>query len=441
MFLSKLNYLFDTPDDGAGKGDLGKESIITLLGEDDDVDDKETLDLKDDKKGKGKDEKDEKDDKEGEDEDNKENDEEEEKDELDELEEELGEIDPEKLELMAPVRRKEILTKYPKLFKDFPYLEKAYYREQQFTEILSTIDDAKEAVAKSNVLDQFQTDLGKGDLEKALKVVKGSGEEAFNNLVDNYLPNLHKIDKEAYGHVIGNVLKSAIGQMNDVANETRDETIKNDLIEAAKILNKFAFGTEKVVPPSNLSKAKSDEKDPNEEANLLKAQHMQERFEESRDNVNNKISNVLKSTIEANIDPKESMTDYVRKNASRECKENVEEILGGDKRLNLILDRLWQAAAQDGFSKASVDKVKSAYLSRAKTLLPEVIKKARNEALKGLGKRVEKEDNEEGSTSKKGPLPTGRTATSRISSSGKTDREKAAAIPKGMSTRDFLAMD
>ena len=38
---------------------------------------------------------------------------------------------------MTPVRRKEILAKYPKLFKDFPYLEKAYYREQQFTEVLS----------------------------------------------------------------------------------------------------------------------------------------------------------------------------------------------------------------------------------------------------------------------------------------------------------------
>lgn len=54
-------------------------------------------------------------------------------DELKELEEELEGPKEEDLELTTPVRRKEILKKYPTLFKDFPYLEKAYYREQQFT--------------------------------------------------------------------------------------------------------------------------------------------------------------------------------------------------------------------------------------------------------------------------------------------------------------------
>jgi hypothetical protein len=50
--------------------------------------------------------------------------------ELKEIEEELEPPTEEQLELVTPVRRKEILTKYPNLFKDFPYLEKAYYREQ-----------------------------------------------------------------------------------------------------------------------------------------------------------------------------------------------------------------------------------------------------------------------------------------------------------------------
>src|SRR5215831_19879700 len=56
------------------------------------------------------------------------------KDELAELEEELTGPKEENLELVTPVRRGEILAKYPNVFKDFPYLEKAYYREQQFTE-------------------------------------------------------------------------------------------------------------------------------------------------------------------------------------------------------------------------------------------------------------------------------------------------------------------
>ena len=48
-------------------------------------------------------------------------------DELKDIEEELKGPKEEDLELTTPVRRREILAKYPKLFKDFPYLEKAYY--------------------------------------------------------------------------------------------------------------------------------------------------------------------------------------------------------------------------------------------------------------------------------------------------------------------------
>ena len=62
---------------------------------------------------------------------------------LKEIEEELEGPKEEDLELTDSSSRKEILAKYPKLFKDFPYLEKAYYREQQFTEVFPTIQDAR----------------------------------------------------------------------------------------------------------------------------------------------------------------------------------------------------------------------------------------------------------------------------------------------------------
>src|SRR6187399_1594582 len=77
-------------------------------------------------------------------------------DELKEIEEELDGPKEEDLELMTPVRRREILAKYPKLFKDFPYLEKAYYREQQFTEVYPTIQDARAAHEKSQILDRVE---------------------------------------------------------------------------------------------------------------------------------------------------------------------------------------------------------------------------------------------------------------------------------------------
>ena len=418
MFLLKHSPFF-APEEviDKGKEELGKEDIIELLGEDDEKDEK--LDIKEKKEEKEPEKEDE------------EKEEKEEKDELDEELEELEEPDEDKLELTTPVRRKEILSKYPKLFKDFPYLEKAYYREQQFTEILSTIDDAKLAVSKAEVLDKFESDLGKGNLEPALKAVKNN-EAAFASLVDNYLPTLAKVDRDAYHHVVGNIIKTTTLAMIKEGESSKNE----ELQEAAKILNHFVFGNTQVTPPTNLAKPKEDTSKDDELARRER-EILQRQFEDSRDGLNTKVGNVLKSTIEANIDPKESMTDYVRRNATRECQEKLEELLDGDKRLGILIDKLWESAFKDGFSRSSLDKIKSAYLSRARTLLPTVIKQARNEALKGLGKRVVDDEDD---TPKKGPLPAGRSASSN-KSSGKSEREQAKAIPKDVSTRDYLMQD
>ena len=93
---------------------------------------------------------------------------EEEVDELKELEEELErkakpDEDEDLEDLVTPARRKDILAKYPALFKDFPYLEKAYYRDQQFTELLPTIADAKAAVEKAEILDRTEQLVMSGD--------------------------------------------------------------------------------------------------------------------------------------------------------------------------------------------------------------------------------------------------------------------------------------
>ena len=111
-------------------------------------------------------------------------------------------------------------------------------------------------------------------------------------------------------------------------------------------------------------------------------------------------------------------------------------LIDNDTRFRTILDRLWEKAFEEDFSRDSLDRIKSAYLSKAKTLLPSVIKKARNDALRGLGKRVKDESEEE--TSKKGPLPVGRTAAT---SSGKSTKDQAKEIPAGMKSLDYLMKD
>jgi hypothetical protein len=89
-----------------------------------------------------------------------------------------------------------------------------------------------------------------------------------------------------------------------------------------------------------------------------------------------------------------------------------------------------------------MDRIKSAYLSKAKTLLPSIIRKSRNEALRGLGKRVRDDDDDNYGKDKRGPLPVGKARSQSTSpQSGKAAKDQARSIPKGMSTLDYLMRD
>ena len=405
---------FYAPDEGgSGSGEetkpLSTDETVELLAEEES---QETLEIKED-----------------------EEDTKEEEDELKEIEEELAGPKEEDLEqLMTPVRRKEILAKYPNLFKDFPYLEKAYYREQQFTELLPTIEDARVAVDKANTMDTFERYIVQGgDISPVLAAAKEENPEAFNRIADNYLQALGSVDKQAYYHVLGNVIKDTIITMVREGRNLGDQGAP--LTAAANVLNQFVFGSQNFQPHHPLARRP----DPNVQAREYDLRQQQQqivytKFEGVREGLQTKADNVLKSTIDGHIDPRGTMSDYVKSHATAEAFDNLETLISKDARFRSLLDKLWEKAFQSDFDKESTDKIKSAYLSKAKTLLPSVIKRARSEAMRG--RKADDDDILSIKADKKGPITPGRSTSP---SSGKY--KKASDIPKGMSTLDILMKD
>lgn len=413
---------FYSPAEGGGGSDDKPEETFELLNVEEEP---EVLELPKDKKEP-----------EEEDEDKVEaEDETEPEDELKEIEEELEGPKEEDLELMTPVRRKEILSKYPKLFKDFPYLEKAYYREQQFTEVFPTINDARMAAEKAHLIDTVESQIMNGDIRTVLAAAKDESQEAFNRIADNYLPALRAVDQQAYYHVLGNVIKDTIITMVREGRALGDQGAP--LQAAANVLNQFVFGSQNFSPPVQLSRQSNpQEQQQAQQFQQQQYQQVHQRFESIKGDLQQRADNVLMATIDGNIDPRGSMTDYVKTHAVKEAYDKLDDLLSKDRQFRGLLDRLWERAFQQGFDKDSTEKIKAAYLSKAKTLLPTVIKKARNDALKGLGSRSSDSDSEE-LTPKKSP--TNNTGRPLAPSSGKI--RKASDIPKGMSTLDVLMKD
>jgi hypothetical protein len=422
----------DTPNTGGTAVEdkaLDKESVIELLGEDDK--EQETLELEEAVKAGQKDSQK----KSGRDEEKEEEKKEEESTLEDELEEELKEPDEEKLELLEAPSRKEILAKYPNLYKDFPQLERAYYREQKYSELLPTIEDAKLAIEKANLLDQYDKDIMSGSTETLLTQVKDTDKEAFAKVVDNYLPTLYKVDQHSYYHTIGNVIKHTIISMVRDGKEQDD----SELGQAAAVLNQYIFGTSQFTHPQRLSKEEVEDdgkKEREQEISQREKDFLEKQFNSARDGLGTKVDNILKATVDKAIDPNSTMTDYIKKNATREVLDGLEDLISRETRFRAAYDKLWERAFDNDFDKESMDRIQSAYLSKAKTLLPILIRNARNEALKGLRR------SEDNGKDKKGPLPVGKTRTSTSLASGSANKgSNSKQIPKGMTSLEYLNSD
>jgi hypothetical protein len=354
--------------------------------------------------------------------------------ELSEPEEDEEKLDLSKeddLEIEAPPRKKEILKKYPELFKDYPFLEKMMYRDREMMQLFGSFDDAKELAEKADVFNSFEQQLLAGDTKEILKEVKATDEKAFNIIVDEYLPTLAAVDREAYFHVVGNLNKRLIMEMVEEANSTGNE----DLKQAALLVNQFVFGKSKFEAPTRRSPAKVE----NEAKNEVEQERLalvKERFETSRDELQTKVDNTLRATISDYIDPRGTMSPYVKKNAIADAMKILQNSIAADPTVPKNLDNLWRAAFNNKFSKETLNRIQSFYLSKAKGNLKNAILKARVEALKDAAPREvrgrETDDEEESPRQQRRTIPTGRPSQSKGKSNGPQ---------KGESVTDFFMRD
>ena len=293
--------------------------------------------------------------------------------------------------LVTPPRAKDIVAKYPNIWKDFPGLKNEYFDAMKYKEIIPTIKDAQELVNRNKDYEKFESDLLTGNPESILASVKATDKAAFDKLVDNYLPALQKADQAAYYHVIGNVASSIISTIFDEAKRTNNE----DLKAAAVLANQVIFGKSEPVPQSRMSKevAKTEDTSVADE----RAEFLEERYNSVQSDFETRATNRITSTLDVNIDPKNSMSEYVKSKAIQDALTELDDQLAGDSGFKRLMDGLWTKALESNFNTDAMKKIDTAYISRAKTLLPGIIASVRSKAIKGssLSKKEQIEEDDE----------------------------------------------
>lgn len=336
----------------------------------------------------------------------------------------------EDLDIDAPPRKAEILKKYPDLFKDFKYLEKILYRDKAYGELFGSFDDAKEASEQATNFKEFEGQLLSGNTREILKNVKEADPKAYDKIIDDYLPALAEIDREAYLHVVGNLNKRLIMEMISEAEESNDA----DLKQAALIVNRFVFSSNKFTPPVNRVNHEVDTKQ--NEIENERRQFIQERLDSSINDLQGRVDNTLKATISEYIDPKGVMTPYMKRNAVNDALKSVKGFLDSDTSFRRSLDKTWRAAFDAKFSKDSLDRIRALYLSRARQGLSKAIKDSRAEALKDYTP-APREKKEEDEIEEKTPAKQER----RLAPGRPSQLKGKNEMKKGESVAEFFARD
>lgn len=308
--------------------------------------------------------------------------EEEAEEEIEEESEEEPEEEPEPEKVLDTIYTRpsiaEIKGKYPDLFKDFPSLRDVYFRERAFNELFSSVEEAKEANENDGAFRTLREDIFNGDGTKLFAALKQDG-ETLNKFSASLLPTLFKASPEAHWKAVTPLLENIVRTMHAEGESKNIEDLKN----ASLHISNFLFGGTEVAEGKKTFVEKAPDNSVREERQKFEA----ERFNSFSSDLESTAVSSLRSLVEKNLDPDGIMTPFIKNNIIRETITAVDAQLTADKAHMRGMESLNRKAKENNYSSEYKSKIISAYLERAKSLVPSVRAKFVSEAM-GTSKKV-----------------------------------------------------
>ena len=274
---------------------------------------------------------------------------------------------------------REVKAKYPSLFKDFPGLKDAMFREAAFNEVFPTIAEAKEAATKASTFDRFEGDLLSGDADKIIRVIHGANPESAKNFIKSFLPTLSRLDHGAYVAAVNPFLQHLVRDVFSSGKKKGDENLANS---ALHLMEYLGFDPE-------VLNAQAPRQDPELDAEKQKLQRdqqqfFQQRYQASLDRIATAGNTEIGAALEEAIS-KDKLTDLEREALKGKILRELDIQFAKDAKHQSLMASLWRRAEKAGFAGSAEEAILTAYVSRAKALLPGVINQVK---VKTLGKRA-----------------------------------------------------
>jgi len=319
---------------------------------------------------------------------------------------------------------RQVVDKYPKIFKDFPGLRDVFFRERDYSRVFPTVEDAQESYDQLNTLKAGEQVISNGNPKDFLEILRDYDANKEAHFVEEFLPSLYKNNKPAFEAITTPVIQYALRTMHRDAARNGNDNLTNSAVNVYEWL----FGTEDIESGGKRQPLPRTQTGPDPEKENLKRERDQllstrhgEFIDGALNSASRKIDGIIKGALP------EDVGAFEVKSITREVMDRLGAVLRADSAHRSNMDRLIRNGKNDAYSEAARERLSSAFLSRAKLALPEIIKKVKSEALGKSGPRAKVPTRPNGSNSK------------MVSKVNKTKEDLNAKVKSGkMSERAFL---
>ncbi len=274
---------------------------------------------------------------------------------------------------------RQVINKYPKIFKDFPGLRDVFFRERDYSRVFSTVEDAQEAYDQLNKLKAGEQIISNGNPQDFLEVLGDYDKNKQRQFVESFLPSLFRNNKPAFELITQPVIQFAIRTMHRDATRNGNQNLATSAVNVYEWL----FGTDKIEEDHRPQQANRPPQNDPEKENLRAENQrlLQTRHNEFIDGALNGASRRIDKIIKDSLP--EELGAFEVKSITREVMDQLGVILKADSAHRSNMDRLIRNGRNEAYSEAARERLSSAFLSSAKLALPEIIKKVKAEALRG----------------------------------------------------------
>ena len=292
--------------------------------------------------------------------------------------------EPEPVETFHPFTRpsiKQINEAYPDLFKKFPSLREMYFREAEYSKVFPTVDDAKEAFENSESYNTIRSDVFEGNGVKFLTAIKEVDDKSLNRFSGTLLGTLYKVSPESFWRAANPLIEDVARNMYAKGVKEGNENLQN----SAKWLSDYFFGNTEIAEGKKTSAVKDESPEVNEE---------RKKFDDERHtifrsgietDVRSQLVNLINATDaksgKSRLDPDGIFSKFIKDTVIDRVITELGTQLSADKDHIKFMDSLWEKARRNGRTDADKARIISAYLARAKSLIPTLRSKYVSEAM------------------------------------------------------------